>query len=363
MIWIMKKEIKRKFFVFDEPAILYSLAVLVFLVGFSLIFWFGYQYFFHRSFPTALVALENQAKTGACNYERRLDGVCVEMESQVNPKVVAVMIDNHMDARPPAGLSQAAVVYEAPVEANFTRFMAIYPSDQEIVKVGPVRSARPYFLDWLSEYGSALYMHCGGSPEALQKIKDYGINDFNEFYRGWYYWRDNSRSAPHNIFTSSELWNKALTDYADNYGTESYETWQFGEVKKCEINCTTRVAINFSSTAFEAVWKFNSSTEKYERYQAGRLHKDQDGTIITADTLIIQKANSTVLDGVGRLAIDTVGTGEAIVFANGNIIQGEWKKESRTGRTRWLDSTGEEIVLKAGKIWVEVVNVTASVEY
>ena len=92
-------------------------------------------------------------------------------------------------------------------------------------------------------------------------------------------------------------------------------------------------------------------------------HTDYDGTPIVADNVIVQKITSQVLDNVGRLAIDTIGTGEVIIFQNGNMITGTWKKGDRESRTRFYDSLGEEIKLNPGKIWIEVVNPRGDVSW
>jgi hypothetical protein len=105
------------------------------------------------------------------------------------------MIDNSVFARPPSALSRAGLVYEAEVEGNATRLMAIFSSGKDLNEIGPVRSARPYFIEWAKEFG-APYVHCGGSPEALAILAKGGIIDINEFYGGAYFWRDET----HEIF-------------------------------------------------------------------------------------------------------------------------------------------------------------------
>ncbi|MBI5221693.1 MAG: DUF3048 domain-containing protein [Candidatus Magasanikbacteria bacterium] len=142
-------------------------------------------------------------------YFSSLDGTTVSSSEMINPFVVGIMIDNHPDARPQSGLVAAKIVYEAPAEGGITRYFAIFDSIQSVEKVGPVRSARPYFVDWLEEY-SGLYMHCGGAPEALAKIKSEKVFDADEFFNGPYYWRDESRIAPHNLFTKSEQIKKII---------------------------------------------------------------------------------------------------------------------------------------------------------
>lgn len=376
---------------FDSVQLIYLLGGIVLLVGIILGIWFAYDYFINEKKDMALVNLQTEEQNNKiCKYQRILDGVCVETESEVNPKLVAIMVENHSEARPQSGLSQASVVYEAPVEANYTRFLLIFPANVSVSEVGPVRSVRPYYLDWLNEYGGAQYMHVGGSPAALEKIIQENVNDLNEFYRGWYYWRSDRRSAPHNVYTSSELWNKALVAYEDNYKNQEYDGWKFAtsspnhlitqspeniqvdDLSKIGGNEVTKwsgdqvvgeIKVSFLPPVYEAVWKYNTSTNQYVRYQMNQPHTDYDGTPIVADNVIVQKVTSQVLDTVGRLAIDTIGTGEVIVFQNGKMITGTWKKDGRESRTRFYDANNNEIKLNSGKIWIEVVNERTGVSY
>lgn len=362
-----KTKKKQEIHEFDSAQLIYLLGGIVLVVAIILGVWFAYGYFIHGKIEMSLINPRNKDEENiTCTHQRILDGVCVETESEVNPKLVAIMVENHSDARPQSGLAKASIVYEAPVEANYTRFLLIYSSNVSLDEIGPIRSARPYYLDWLSEYGDALYMHVGGSQAALDKITQLGFNDLNEFYRGWYYWRSDRRVAPHNVYTSSELWNKALEAYSDNYIDQSYAGWKFN-TSTPEINTSTgivgEIKVSFLPPVYEAVWKYNTSTNQYERYQMNKPHTDYDGTPIVADNVIVQKVTSQVLDAVGRLAIDTIGTGEVIVFQNGNMIRGTWKKDDRKSRTRFYDDNGEEIKLNSGKIWIEVVNERTEVSY
>lgn len=355
---------RKKFF--NETKLLYLLAGLVFLVAFGLLGWFGYGYLLNWS-QADVENMEEDDSFGQsgidCQHRRVLDGVCVASEEEINPKLVAIMIENHVDARPLSGLAEASIVYEAPVEANYTRFMAVYPVGVKAEKVGPVRSVRPYYLDWLSEYGDVMYMHVGGSPEGLALAKEYKIFDLNEFYFGRYYWRASDRSAPHYIYTSSELWEKALGDYSDYYDIDKYYGWTFATTSPDHIitsslgesELMTGVKITFLTPNYIVNWKFNSSTQKYDRYQGDELQRDTSGRKIKADTIIIQRVKSLVIDEIGRKRINTIGSGEATVFYDGKKIDGTWEKEKRTERTRFFNELGDEIKLKPGKIWVEVV--------
>jgi hypothetical protein len=302
-------------------------------------------------------------ESDVCDYRRLLDGVCVESKHDMTPRLVAVMIENHPDARPQAGLAKASVVYEAPVEANFSRFLVIYPEDADVNKAGPVRSARPYYLDWVLEYGNPVYMHVGGSPDALSRIYRGDFFDVNEMGRGWYFWRSTDRYAPHNTYTSTKLWKDAIEDYWQDDYEKTFLPWRFGEEDVCEEACVHSVTVSFSYPSYVVDWKYNEESRVYDRYQTGFPHRDQDGEVIVANTVIVQHVTTQVVDNVGRLSMDTVGSGEAIVFRGGNMIPARWKKENKNARTEWLDENGNDIALQSGKIWIEVVNQRGSVDW
>lgn len=317
--------------------------------------------------PNVMVAPESAPVVAElpCPYRSILNGVCVESADEVSPQLVAVMVENHPESRPPSGLASAAVVYEAPLEANYTRFLAFYPLDSQVEKVGPVRSLRPYYIDWLEEYGRSLLFHVGGSPTALDKAAARGVLNLNEFYRGWYYWRSRERSAPHNVYISSSFWQRAHRDYGKTATPLTTSTWQFATTSEPCLDdvCVVSLTVSFLPPTYEATWQYVTSTGQYARYQDDAPHEDEDGTAITADTVIVQRVRTRVLDEVGRLAVTTVGSGQALVFRSGKVIVGRWQKKSTLGRTEWLDEAGAPVLLSPGKIWVEVVPPDGRVVY
>lgn len=369
----------KRFFSFNDPRYIYILAGAVFVVGLVLISWFGYGYVAGQaSSPVAVdptPAGEGEAdQQEVCPYRRKLDGRCVKAQRLTDPKLVAVMIENNYEAWPLSGLAAATIVYEAPVEGGIPRFMVIYPADADVKEVGPVRSARPYYLDWLSEYGQTMYLHVGGSPEALDRIDNYKLFSVDEFYRERYFWRSSKRPRPHNTYTSSRLWQKALGDYGKYYDEAPYQGWRFetaalapcapGTLATSTLLCVERIRLDFAhAPVYHVSWVYNSSTQRYTRYQAGERQTDSDGLAIAADTIIVQRVRAVTLDEIGRKQIDTIGTGEVLVFRNGRLTKGIWKKESRESRTQFYDQAGELIPLQPGSIWVEVLAPSSKVEY
>ena len=137
-----------------------------------------------------------------------------------NDRPFAVMIDNHSDAWPQAGLNQAYMVYEIIVEGGETRLMALFKG-ADLDKIGPVRSARHYFIDYAME-NDAIYVHFGQSPQAQSDIKKYDIDDINGIAEdGTTFWRVKDKYAPHNAVTSTEKLLESAK--SKNYRTTSTE--------------------------------------------------------------------------------------------------------------------------------------------
>jgi hypothetical protein len=286
-----------------------------------------------------------------------LNGLLVPLE-QTESFPVALVIDNDPAARPQVALSQADLVYEVPVEGGVTRFLAIYATELEIEKVGPIRSARSYYVT-LAEELRAAFLHVGGSPESLEMIKKSSLYDLNEFYNENYFWRDNSggRLAPHHIFTSSENWQK----YLDNRGLKErqVESWLFKE-ESPSLEMSNDINIRFSNN-FQALWRYSSEGNEYLRFFNGKEASDEI-TQIRAKNVIIQKVKSKVIDDLGRLDLNLYGTGEAVVCLDGSCQLAQWRKKDKD-RTRYYYIDGEEVKLNPGKIWIEIAASTTQVSY
>ena len=122
------------------------------------------------------------------------------------------------------------------------------------------------------------------------------------------------------------------------------------------------VAIQYK-TDYAVDWRYNSSTGKFARFVNNRPHNDPEtGDQLRADTVVVQKTIVTIVDSYGRRHIQTIGSGEAIVFRQGIMIEGTWQKNSLEGRTRFYDAEGEEIGFTPGQTWIQVVPLKARVE-
>ena len=315
-----------------------------------------------------------------------------------------VMIENHTDARPQSGLAQADAVYEAVAEGGITRFGVVFycGAIAKDIKLGPVRSARTYFLDWASEYNFPLYTHVGGGncsrdegtkqctsdprAMAIEQIEKYGWggskgNDLNQFSIGYpTFWRNYERlgrtvATEHTMETTTEkLWavgEKRGWKAEGNNGEEwskKFIQWVFtGGVKESDRGTVNNISFEFweGYQDFAVRWEYNLQTNLYSRIMGGEPHKDlETGTQITASVIAVQFVKEEgPVDIHKHMIYGTTGKGDALVFQNGQAIKAKWQKADRIGRTKFTDERGKEISFVGGQMWIEVVPAGNTVEY
>lgn len=289
---------------------------------------------------------------------RRIDGVLDTVEHQ-NRYPLAVMIENQSQARPQSGLDQANVVYEALAEGGITRFMAIYTFTRVVDSIGPVRSARPYYVDWARGY-NALYAHAGGSPKGLARIGSVGLPDLNQFFNSQYFFRDRSRkvASEHTLYTSSTLLSRALND-KKLPETGSYDAWTFKADAAASARPTSQhLTIDFSSFSYKVDYEYDPATNTYARSQAEQPHVMRDGAKIAPKNVVVIRVKRSLedpKDSHGRLTLDVVGSGSAAYYLDGREYKGTWKKTSAQDGLELLDENGDVFKLNAGQTWIEVV--------
>jgi len=216
-------------------------------------------------------------------FRHPLTGEALLEPLKVLPQVFGIMIENSVDAWPLSGLTEAFLVVEAPVEGNIPRFIAFYSEETYVAKIGPVRSARPYYLDWNAEF-KGIYGHVGGSPEALNDIAKNGTFDLNQFFQSEYYYRDEkTRYAPHNVYTNSYLLLESIEEMNTKYssGSPSYDSWQFTDgVSQSSTVDTTHIAWG---NGYDIDWTYDPSTNTYHRTQGGNTYTANNLVIVATD--------------------------------------------------------------------------------
>lgn len=260
-----------------------------------------------------------------------------------------VVVENSKASRPQSGLSFADIVYETSAEGGIPRFIAIYHSNTAS-KIGPVRSIRPYFLTISKEYALPI-AHCGGSKEALNEVKkDSSIMSINEMTNGKYYYRDNNRKAPHNLYTSSEKILKAIKDKKYNLKAESSLKFDNEFFNNNDLKEALNITIK-PNNVYETSYTFEDGT--YTKLMDGEIAKDAiTNSPLTFTNIVVQKTDITLQTDNSHLNIDLVSSGEGYIFSNGKVIEMKWSKDSQYDDTKLYDLDGNPISLSEGNtIW------------
>lgn len=289
----------------------------------------------------------------------------LQVDPSVNQRpVTAVMIENSIDARPQSGLDQASVVFEAIAEGGITRFLALY-QDTQPDYIGPVRSSRPYYLQW--ELGfDAGYAHVGGSPEALQDIKTWGVRDLDQFYNAGAYHRITSRAAPHNVYTSIANLNQVET--AKGYTTSTFTGFTRKDKETPAATPTAKsINVSISGPSYNSHYDYDATSNSYKRSQAGAAHMVVDASgnktqIAPKVVVVMVMGHSLQADGK-HLDYNAIGNGHCYVFQDGTVTEGTWTKPDSKSQITFSDSSGNPIKLNPGQTWLAAVDATTDVTY
>ena len=290
-----------------------------------------------------------------------LTGLPISPEAALQ-RPIAVMVDDDSHARPQFGFSKASIVWHAPAEGGVPRYMMIFQDDIPD-GVGPVRSARQYYVEWAAEW-TAMFVHHGGSPEALATLSAKGrgqwVYNADGFrWLGRYLWRTDAHASPHNVYTDGEHL-RSLARLLDANDGPIEPIWSFAPApspRTRPAGAVIRVTYPYETITY----RYEAATNRYLRYvdtsKEPQVDGD-DGTVVApTNVVILRMAFGALNDGhpsKRRLEAHNIGKGEAWIATNGVTIKGTWKKASATAPTLLFGSDGKPISLTPGQTFVQV---------
>jgi hypothetical protein len=285
-------------------------------------------------------------------YYSPLTGLAVDNEAATKQAVTAIMIENSPDARPQSGLKDAGVIYEAIAEGGITRFLTLHQQDKPQL-IGPVRSVRMYYVDWLAPYNASI-AHVGGSAAALSEVRNGSYRDIDQFFNASTYWRATDRYAPHNVYTSFAKLD--ALNQAKGYTESHFTGFSRVDAKPSSTPTATTINVSISGPLYDSSYSYNKADNTYLRSQAGAPHLDREGGQIAPSVVIAMKVNmSLTLEDGYRESITTTGSGKATIFQNGTAQDVTWHKADRQSQITFTDANGNDVPLVRGQTWIAAI--------
>lgn len=292
-----------------------------------------------------------------------INGLPVEDADLLERRLVAVKIDNHANARPQSGIDQANAIVEVPVE-GITRFIALF-HDTDATYLGPVRSGRPTDGKFLNPLG-AVFAISGGQDWVLAGIRNQGVEIIGEVPPAMF--RVRSRFAPHNLYADTT----ALRAIADDRGYANDPPpplFQFGELP-AGSESVGQIEMNFGN-GFVVAWVYDRPSGRYLRFfngtEAELIDEEGETSPLAADTLVVMLATRFIEQAPAGAtsvpAVDTVGEGQAYVFAGGRMVEGTWSRESSDDVIMFEDEQGDPLPVPPGFIWMSIVPEQNGIEF
>ncbi len=285
-------------------------------------------------------------------YYSPLTGVQVADQAATTMPVTAIMIENSPSARPQSGIKEAGVVFEAIAEGGITRYLTLHQQDKPQI-IGPVRSVRPYFVDWLTPYNASV-AHVGGSLAALNQVRNGQYRDIDEFFNPSYYWRATDRYAPHNMYTSFAKLD--ALNAAKGYTSSQFTGMSRTDPAPAAKPDATQIAINFSGSWYNTTYTYDAANNRYNRFLAGAPHMDrEEGQITPSVVIAMNVSEQTVMQDGYREVIGTTGSGDADIFQNGTVQKVTWHKATIGTQLTFTDAAGKDVPLVRGQTWIAAV--------
>ena len=297
------------------------------------------------------------------------------MEDISGKRPIAVMFNNLEKALPQLGVGQADVIYEIVAEGGITRMMGLFQDIQGVGDLGSIRSARDYYVN-LAYGHDAIYVHAGGSPQAYEAIKGWGVSaiDFVNGPCGVDSWRDANRRAnagyEHSLLTSSTNLVEQMPSWFRQEHKDGYQVgWTFDEQLPAGGEAAAELTVPFS-TYKTGYFTYDQESGQYaiSQHINGNDHTYVDGNtdepVLVSNVLVLYTDVSVIAgDSAGRMSVRTTGTGDGMLLRDGQLYPITWQRDSKSSCYRFLGETGEGIALKPGSSYINVVKTSAQVEW
>lgn len=298
-------------------------------------------------------------------YRHPLNGSA--MDAPLTDRPFAVMINNRSVALPHCGVSQADILYEVLVEGSVTRMMAIFSDIQPVEKLGSIRSIRPYYLDIGLSYGAVL-CHAGGSEAAYGRIRSEGLQNIDGV-RGSYsfavFYRDPNRMTggiEHSLFTTGENLYKCAQEKKYPLTVEDYDAGLHFVRDAVPAGGETAESMKIDFTLYKSTeFSYDADASCYTMRQYNQDYIDGNtGEKVEFRNVLALSVKVAVLDGEGRISVDTTAGGEGWFLCGGKYVPITWARDAGDV-FRYYNADGSELSLAEGTTYIALVPTTGTV--
>ncbi|HCB34251.1 MAG TPA: hypothetical protein DEP69_03555 [Acidimicrobiaceae bacterium] len=278
--------------------------------------------------------------------------------AEITRPAVVVKIDNHRNATPQWGLNQADVVFEEIVEGGITRFAAVFHSN-DLATIGPIRSARTGDFDLLRNLNKPIFVNSGANEIVWRLLRREDAIVVSDANISAVFSRSPDKHAPHNLVTSTALVYAARP----GEGGTPPALFRYHEPGRPLANSSRASGVDIDFGTLDVSYRWDAPLGGYARTHYGRPHNDFAGERIAPANLIVQ------LVRYGQSAGDRytpeprlIGSGDALVFSGGRMVEADWRRASSTAVTEYRDAAdGRIVLLEPGPTWVALTRVGTAV--
>lgn len=347
---------------------LISKAIIILII--IVLIFAGFKVYKNFSKESEILSENNVNEIGENVSEEIPEEIVEEKKVQIysgNERPIAVMLDNSKASWPQAGLNDAFLVYEMIVEGGETRLMALFKG-ADLDKIGSLRSARHYFLDYALE-NDAIYVHFGWSPQAQSDISKLDVENINGLQQSSkHFWREKDKKQPHNAVTNTD----SIWTIAEKYGykttsdEESLLKYSVDEVNLKDGIIANTVTIPHSKLQ-TVQYVYDEQNMNYVRYARGKEQTDWDtGESVTTKNIIVMFIDNYTLkdsENKGRQGLYNIGKYDGYYITNGQAIQIKCTKDSRESKTVYTDLNGNEINVNDGNTFINICHTNTEVTF
>lgn len=290
-----------------------------------------------------------------------LTGLGLSAEAQ-GKRPVAVMVNNIKNAVPQDGLSAADLIYEAETEGGITRLLAVFKDWSSLDQIGPVRSAREYYLDFAMPL-DAIFVHIGKSVTASEKMADIGVDNLDGNFLSSYFFTDRALAAQrggqeHATFITGDKLKELIADKISDASTDHTDpVFHFSKYKVVPNDIAAgTISVRFSGY-LTGVFQYQPKTGTYTRSEFGTTLSDRtNGETLGVENVLVLYATGSQHPAYSILKTFTLDSGTGYYASRGMAEEITWKKGGSSDPFLLYDADGKELEMNTGKTWICVVD-------